>query len=99
MSKPKIRAFGITQDGFTNRWKATGYVEGVGWLEGGPRSSRRWRPCKQRQRGLWPRIENRRAVVRIPMMRRGWHPAVAALTWMLVLLGLAEGKSVRLEYD
>jgi hypothetical protein len=33
MNRPKIRALGITQDGFTKRWKATGNVEGVGWLE------------------------------------------------------------------
>jgi hypothetical protein len=28
-----ICGFGITQDGFTARWKATGVIEGVGWLE------------------------------------------------------------------
>jgi hypothetical protein len=33
MSTPKIRALGIVQDRFTMRWKATGEVEGVGWLE------------------------------------------------------------------
>jgi hypothetical protein len=33
MSPPKIRALGITQDGFTMRWKARGDVEGIGWLE------------------------------------------------------------------
>jgi hypothetical protein len=32
MSTPKIQALGITQEGATTRWKATGYVEGVGWL-------------------------------------------------------------------
>jgi hypothetical protein len=29
----KIQALGIVQDGSPTRWKATGYVEGVGWLE------------------------------------------------------------------
>jgi hypothetical protein len=33
MSTPKVEALGITQDGFTKRWKATGHVEGIGWLE------------------------------------------------------------------
>jgi hypothetical protein len=33
MTPPKIRALGVTQDGSPARWKATGYVEGVGWLE------------------------------------------------------------------
>jgi hypothetical protein len=30
---PKIRALGITQEGASMRWKATGYVEGIDWLE------------------------------------------------------------------
>jgi hypothetical protein len=33
MSTPKIEGLGIVQDGSPTRWKATGYVEGVGWLE------------------------------------------------------------------
>jgi hypothetical protein len=33
MSTPKIRGLGITQDGFTMRWKASGDVEGIGWQE------------------------------------------------------------------
>ena len=33
MSTPKIQGLGIVQDGFTMRWKATGEVEDVGWLE------------------------------------------------------------------
>jgi hypothetical protein len=33
MTTPKIQALGITQEGSLTRWKATGYVEGVGWLE------------------------------------------------------------------
>jgi hypothetical protein len=33
MSTPNIRGLGIIQDGFTKRWKATGEVEGLGWLE------------------------------------------------------------------
>jgi hypothetical protein len=33
MSTPNIRALGIIQDGFSMRWKATGEVEGLGWLE------------------------------------------------------------------
>jgi hypothetical protein len=33
MSTPKVQALGIIQDSFTKCWKATGEVEGVGWLE------------------------------------------------------------------
>jgi hypothetical protein len=33
MTPPKIQALGIIQDWSATRWKATGYVEGVGWLE------------------------------------------------------------------
>jgi hypothetical protein len=34
MTTPKlIQALGITQEGSATRWKATGYVDGVGWLE------------------------------------------------------------------
>src|SRR2546426_1998342 len=33
MNAPKIQALGITQQGSSTRWKATGYVEGAGWLE------------------------------------------------------------------
>ena len=33
MNTPKIQALGITQEGSATRWKATGYVDGVGWLE------------------------------------------------------------------
>jgi hypothetical protein len=33
MTPPKIQALGITQEGSPTRWRATGYVEGVGWLE------------------------------------------------------------------
>jgi len=33
MTPPKIQALGIVQDGAPTRWHATGYVEGVGWLE------------------------------------------------------------------
>ena len=33
MTPPEIQALGITQDNFTMRWKARGYVEGLGWLE------------------------------------------------------------------
>jgi hypothetical protein len=33
VSTPKIRGLGIVQDGFTKRWRATGEVEGLGWLE------------------------------------------------------------------
>jgi hypothetical protein len=33
MDTPQIQALGITQEGSTTRWKATGYVEGMGWLE------------------------------------------------------------------
>ena len=31
MSPPKIQALGITQEGSSTRWRATGYVDGVGW--------------------------------------------------------------------
>jgi hypothetical protein len=33
MTFPKIQALGITQEGAATRWKATGYVDGVGGLE------------------------------------------------------------------
>jgi hypothetical protein len=33
MTTPKIQALGITQHGSPTCWKATGYVDGVGWLE------------------------------------------------------------------
>jgi hypothetical protein len=33
MTPPKIQALGVTQEGAPTRWKATGYVDGVGWLE------------------------------------------------------------------
>jgi hypothetical protein len=33
MHRPKIQALGIVQQGSLTSWKATGYVEGVGWLE------------------------------------------------------------------
>jgi hypothetical protein len=33
MNTPKIQALGITQQGSSTRWKATGYVAGVGWIE------------------------------------------------------------------
>ena len=33
MTPPTIQALGVTQDWSPTRWKARGYVEGVGWLE------------------------------------------------------------------
>ena len=33
MNSPKIEALGITQEGAKTRWRATGYVDGIGWLE------------------------------------------------------------------
>jgi hypothetical protein len=33
MTTPKIQVLGITQQWSTTSWKATGYVEGIGWLE------------------------------------------------------------------
>jgi hypothetical protein len=33
MTPSKIQALGITQEGAPTRWKATGYVEGISWLE------------------------------------------------------------------
>jgi hypothetical protein len=33
MNTPTIQASGITQEGSSTRWKASGYVDGVGWLE------------------------------------------------------------------
>ncbi len=33
MTTPKLQALGIVQDGSPTRWKATGFVSGVGWLE------------------------------------------------------------------
>jgi hypothetical protein len=32
MTPPKIQALGVTQEWAGTRWKATGDVEGVGWL-------------------------------------------------------------------
>jgi hypothetical protein len=32
MTPPKIQALGITQEWSGTSWKATGYVEGIGWL-------------------------------------------------------------------
>jgi hypothetical protein len=33
MTTPNIQALGITQEGVPTRWKATGYIDGAGWLE------------------------------------------------------------------
>jgi hypothetical protein len=33
MTPPKIQALGITQEWSATRWKATGDVDGIGWLE------------------------------------------------------------------
>jgi hypothetical protein len=33
MTPPEIQAPGITQEGAPTRWKARGYIEGIGWLE------------------------------------------------------------------
>jgi hypothetical protein len=33
MTPPTIQALGITQEGSPTRWRATGSVEGIGWLE------------------------------------------------------------------
>jgi hypothetical protein len=33
MTRPDIQALGVTQEGSPSRWRATGYLEGVGWLE------------------------------------------------------------------
>jgi hypothetical protein len=33
MTPPEIQALGITQEGAPTRWKARGYIEGIGWLE------------------------------------------------------------------
>ena len=33
MTPPTIQALGITQQWSTTNWKATGHVDGVGWLE------------------------------------------------------------------
>ncbi len=33
MTPPMIQALGLTHEGAPTRWKATGYVEGIGWLE------------------------------------------------------------------
>jgi hypothetical protein len=34
MTPPTIQALGVTQEGSPSRWRATGYVEGIGWLGG-----------------------------------------------------------------
>jgi hypothetical protein len=59
MTTPTIQALGITQEGAPTRWKATGYVEGVGWLQAWSTSligamevaeasevRRVWQPCR-----------------------------------------------------
>jgi hypothetical protein len=33
MTPPTIMGLGITQQWSTTNWKATGYVDGVGWLK------------------------------------------------------------------
>ena len=33
MIPPEIRALGIIQEGAATRWRARGFVEGLGWLE------------------------------------------------------------------
>ena len=33
MIPPTIQGLGVTQEGSPTRWKATGVVEGLGWLE------------------------------------------------------------------
>jgi hypothetical protein len=33
INPPEIQALWVTQEGAPTRWKATGYVDGVGWLE------------------------------------------------------------------
>jgi hypothetical protein len=33
VTTPKIQALGITREGSMTCWKATGYVDSVGWLE------------------------------------------------------------------
>jgi hypothetical protein len=33
MTPPKIKALGLTQEWSGTSWKATGYVDSVGWLE------------------------------------------------------------------
>jgi hypothetical protein len=32
MTSPKIQALGVIQEWSGTSWKATGYVEGIGWL-------------------------------------------------------------------
>ena len=32
MTPPTIQALGVTQDWAGTRWKATGYMGGIGWL-------------------------------------------------------------------
>jgi hypothetical protein len=33
MTPPTIQALGVTQEWSGTSWKATGYVDGIGWLE------------------------------------------------------------------
>ena len=33
MTPPKIQALGVTQEWAGTSWQASGYVEGIGWLE------------------------------------------------------------------
>jgi hypothetical protein len=38
MTLPTMQALGVTQEGAPTRWHATGYVDGLGWLEAWGRS-------------------------------------------------------------
>jgi hypothetical protein len=38
MTTAKMKALGITQEGASTRWRATGYLETIGWLEAWGRS-------------------------------------------------------------
>jgi hypothetical protein len=38
MTTPTIQALGMTQEWATTSWRASGYVEGIGWLEAWGRS-------------------------------------------------------------
>jgi hypothetical protein len=33
MNTLEIQSLGVTQEGAPTRWRATGYVDGLGWLE------------------------------------------------------------------
>jgi len=64
MSTSNIRGLGIIQDGFTRRWKSTGEVENVRWLEALGSTLAEAMEALQAQARLLERTGSRRGFVR-----------------------------------